>query len=97
LQKITVLSPVPPTTAATSNPGPVIESLDNVTVGLRTEWIWPAYHVIADEWQQLLEAQGAKVIRWEAQDRAEAGVETVEKGLEEFVGNVDLAIVGLAN
>jgi len=97
VDRITVLSPVPRPVVADLNPGPSVDRLQGLTIGLRTEWIWPAYHVIADEWQRSLEAEGAKVVRYKATNRLESGGDSVEKGLEEFLGEVDLAVVGLGN
>ena len=96
MARITVLSPVPPPVERSNDPGPALSDLDGATVGIRTEWIWPAFHTIADEWQKALQERGATVIRYQARSRIDDGSETDDE-LEWFVRQIDLAVIGLGN
>jgi hypothetical protein len=94
---ITVLNPVPTARTIEANPGPSLASLHGATVGFRTEWIWPAYHVVVHEWQKQLQQRGAKVVVYQADSRLDADHSVPDPGYEAFLDGVDLAVVGLAN
>jgi hypothetical protein len=96
MARVTVLCPVPPPVEQSMDPGPAFSHLDGGTVGIRTEWIWPAFHTIADEWQKALQERGATVIRYQARRRIDDG-HGIEDELEWFVRQVDLAVIGLGN
>jgi hypothetical protein len=67
-----------------------------------TDDLWPSYDSVTDEWTNLLDARGAKVVQWRASQAArhdEAGghVPSEFVTLASVLENVDFAVVGLGN
>lgn len=48
-------------------PGPWLQSRRGARIGVRTDWIWPIFEHVVDEWKQRLEASGATVTGFQAQ------------------------------
>jgi hypothetical protein len=94
---ITVLSPRPKVERTDDDPGPGLSSLRGAVVGLRTDYIWAEWDVVSSTWADLLRAQGAEVRFWRAGHRSGREGEDTEKGLRQFIDEVDLAVVGLGN
>lgn len=66
-------------------------------VGLRLDHAWRSYHLVVDEWQALLEADGAKVrVVWPG-ERVGAEGERTRADLAEWSRLVDCGVVGLGN
>lgn len=94
---ITVLSPRPKRVQGNDDPGPSVESLDGVVVGLRTDTIWAEWDVVSSRWAELLRAEGADVRLWRAGHRVGPDGEKTAEELKSFISDVDLAVVGLGN
>ena len=97
MANITVVSPRPKRAAPDLDPGPGLERLEGAVIGIRADYIWPEWDVISEEWARMLEADGASIRRWRAGHRSGDEGETTTKGLEAFIREVDLAVVGLGN
>jgi hypothetical protein len=94
---ITVLSPRPKVDTTDDDPGPGLSSLRGAVVGLRTDYIWAEWDVVSSTWAEMLRAEGADVRFWRAGHRSGPEGEETEKGLRQFIDDVDLAVVGLGN
>jgi hypothetical protein len=79
------------------DPGPDLDSLEGVRVGIRVDILWPSWDWVVDEWTESLEAEGASVETWRSRGRVNDEGDEVLKELEAFLGRVDACIVGLAN
>jgi hypothetical protein len=95
--RITVLDPTAAAPATDADPGPDVESLADLVVGIRSDRTWRSFEWVADEWQRELEAAGAEVRRWVAGNRIGEAGERTQRELDEFVAGVDWAVVGLGN
>jgi cobyrinic acid a,c-diamide synthase len=100
--RIVVLSPSPREQDQVLEAGPAVDDLAGTTIGIRIDWIWPAFHVVVDEWKRELEARGSKVIVWNpAHDQERDTTESQIHGggglADEFFEPIELAIVGLGN
>jgi hypothetical protein len=58
---ITVLSPKPPAEEQEDSPGPGIDALPGLKVGIRRDEIWAPWDIVSREWAQLFESAGAEV------------------------------------
>jgi hypothetical protein len=94
---ITILNPMAKAEEAVDGAGPALESLRGARIGVRTDWIWPIFEHVVDEWRQQLEAAGATVIVHQAQNHTGPDSEVSEAAFAEFVESVDLVVVGLGN
>lgn len=81
-----------------ATPGPDAGVLSGKTVGIRLDEIWRAWDWIAEIWAQEFRNAGATVRFWRShQGRTGAEGERVAKSLQEFLQNIDIAVVGLGN
>jgi len=95
---ITILDPrvIPPRddeTATYNVGGPIAGK----TVGLRLDHAWRSYIAIVDEWEDMLEADGATpVLLWVGERVGDEGEKT-RADLEEWSRLIDIGVVGLGN
>jgi hypothetical protein len=101
-ERWTILSPISIPSAGAAAAGPV--SLDRpiagVRVGLEIDYAWQCYVTIIDEWERLLEADGARpVTLWVERSRDEPGRDPSEirADIDEWSKLVDCGVVGLGN
>lgn len=80
-----------------ADPGPDAGALAGRRVGIRVDRIWRAWDWIADDWAERLRAAGAEVSFWRSTDRSGAEGERQARELAEWLGTIDVAVVGLAN
>jgi hypothetical protein len=95
--RITILDPTSHAPEVNADPGPSISTVNRRVVGIRSDRTWRSFEWVADEWQRLFEADGARVRRWTAGNRIGEEGERTREQLDEFTRAVDLAIVGLGN
>ena len=95
--RITILDPTAPAPDRNVDPGPIPDALDGLAVGIRSDRTWRSFEWVADEWEQLLVAGGARVHRWVSGNRIGDEGERTRAELEGFVEVADLAVVGLGN
>jgi hypothetical protein len=94
----TMLSPRAEVTVSRGNSGPDAGPLAGKRVGVRLDDFWESWNWVADEWKDSLTALGAQPVLWRAP--VVRGEEEVVRAAEEFrwfLGNIDVAIVGLCN
>jgi hypothetical protein len=95
--RITILDPTAPPPEMDPDPGPDAGPLQGRVVGIRFDRTWRSFEWAIDEWSRLLEAEGARLVRWCAGNRiGDEGLRT-QTELATFASDVDLAIVGLGN
>lgn len=105
--RITVLDPraepaASPLASAAEHPSEWVSPrlgrpLAGCTVGLRLDRSWRSYEAVLDVWEQMLLAEGARVVRMVVEARvADAGVRTRDD-LDAWSRLVDCAVVGLGN
>ena len=97
MTRITILDPTAPAPDVDANPGPPARDLDGLMVGIRSDRTWRSFEWVADEWEQLLSDEGARVHRWVSGNRVGDEGERTRAELVEFVRACDLAITGLGN
>ena len=68
-----------------------------VRVGLRLDLSWRAYFVVVDEWERMLQRDGALVHRFVAGDRVGPAAELTRSDLEQWSRLVEVGVVGLGN
>ena len=95
MSRIRVLDPTAAPPDVDPDPGPDAGSLTGRTVGIRFDGAWRSWLWTIDEWQPLLEAEGAP-LQAELEELA-AEAERTAVGLHGFAASVDVAIVGLGN
>lgn len=81
----------------TSN-GPDAGPLSGRIVGIRLDEIWRAWDWVAEIWAEEFRKAGAAVRFWRSnQGRTGEEGEKIAKALNEFIGSIDVAVVGLGN
>lgn len=78
-------------------PGFGFGSLRGKTVGFRVDYHWHSWDWVSDEWADQFRKLGAKVVVWRATHRVGKNAEDADRELREFVADLDLAVIGLAN
>jgi len=88
-----VIPPRDPETATFDVDGPIAGK----TVGLRLDHAWRSYIAIVDEWEDMLEADGAiPKLLWVG-ERVGAEGEKTRADLDEWSRLIDIGVVGLGN
>jgi hypothetical protein len=95
--RITILDPTAPAPDMDADPGPPVRDLNALAVGIRSDRTWRSFEWVADEWEQLLRDQGARVHRWVSGNRVGDEGERTRIELDQFVNASALAITGLGN
>jgi hypothetical protein len=80
-----------------ASPGPEAGVLAGKRIGFRLDRMWRAWDWISELWAEKLRAAGADVSFWRSAGRSGDEGERCERELREFLGSIDVAIVGLAN
>ncbi len=81
-----------------TSPGPDAGPLAGKVVGFRLDEIWRAWDWIVDIWADEFRKAGATVKLWRSnQGRTGAEGERLARELDEFLGSIDIAVVGLGN
>ena len=92
-----VLDPTATRDDDVASPGPDAGVLAGKRVGIRLDQIWRAWDWIAEDWAAKLEDAGATVSFWRSCGRSGEEGERMAAELKEWLGTIDMAIVGLAN
>jgi hypothetical protein len=71
--------------------------LAGARIGLRYDQSWRSYFTVVDEWERMLQRDGASVHRFVAGDRAGPGAAATRDDLEEWSRLVEVGVVGLGN
>lgn len=66
-------------------------------VGIRLDHMWRSWDWIAEVWSAELSSRGAEIVTWRTGSRSGDEGARMERELVDFVADVDLAVVGLAN
>jgi len=78
--------------------GPDAGLLAGKIVGFRLDEIWRAWDWIAEIWADEFRKAGATVKFWRSnQGRTGAEGDRIARALDEFLGSIDIAVVGLGN
>jgi len=80
-----------------ANPGPDAGILAGKRIGFRLDRMWRAWDWIGELWADKFRAAGADVSFWRSGGRSGDEGERMDQSLKEFLSNVDVAVVGLAN
>ena len=80
-----------------AHPGPDAGVLAGKRVGFRVDRIWRCWDWITEDWANRLRDAGAEVSFWRSTDRSGEEGERQAKELDDWLGGIDVAIVGLAN
>jgi hypothetical protein len=97
MTRMKVLDPTAPPPEIAADRGPDAGELAGRLVGLRYDRTWRSFEWVIDEWTTQLGEAGADVRPWCAGNRVGEEGERTRAGLERFVDEVDVAIVGLGN
>ena len=92
-----VLDPTAKRADDIASPGPDAGSLVGKRIGFRYDRMWRAWDWIGELWEEKFRAAGAEVLTWRSAGRTGDEGERCEKEYAEFIKNIDVAIVGLAN
>lgn len=92
-----VLDPTSTRTDDVTDPGPDAGPLSGKRIGFRVDRIWRSWDWIAEDWAGRLRRAGAEVSFWRSTDRSGAEGERQAKELAQWLGTIDVAILGLAN
>jgi hypothetical protein len=93
-----IVSPAASVAAGDDSPGPDAGRLEGLTVGFRIDRLWRSWDWVADQWAGALGEAGVTVAIWrrfQGLDGAEGDAH--EHEFAEFLGGIDVAIVGLGN
>ena len=80
-----------------ASPGPDAGELAGKVIGIRVDQMWRAWDWISEIWADEFRKAGAEVIFWRSCGRSGAEGEKMDRELREFLGKIDIAVVGLAN
>ena len=97
MARVRVLDPTAPPPSDDSGAGPDAGTLAGKLVGIRYDRTWRSFEWVIDEWSRDLKEAGADVRLWCAGNRIGDEGERTRRELEEFVAEVDVAVVGLGN
>ena len=97
MDRIVVLDPTASAPEVDPDPGPPADRLAGKSVGVRFDTAWRSYLWTLDEWKPEIVAAQAHVREWCAGNRVGDEGERTRVELAAFVGDVDIAIVGLGN
>ena len=97
MARIRVLDPTARPPELVPDPGPAAGSLAGKRVGIRFDQTWKSFLTVTEDWAPRLEAAGATLRWWDAGSRVGEEGERTRRELDEFVGDVDVALVGLGN
>ena len=92
-----VLDPTATRDDDVASPGPDAGLISGRRIGIRLDQIWRAWDWIAEDWAARLEAAGAEVSFWRSCGRSGEEGARMARELAEWLGTIDMAIVGLAN
>ena len=97
MAKALVLDPTASRSDDIAAPGPDAGGLKGKTVGIRVDQMWRAWDWISEIWAEEFRRAGAEVKFWRSCGRSGAEGERMDSGLRQFLSEIDIAIVGLAN
>jgi hypothetical protein len=80
-----------------AHPGPDAGSLSGKHVGFRLDQIWRCWDWIAEEWAGRLKQAGAEISFWRSTNRSGEEGEEQDRSLQNWLKEIDVAVVGLAN
>jgi hypothetical protein len=83
--------------ALAPRPAEAIGDLHGKRIGVRVDIMWRSWDWVTDEWTAALNDAGASLVTWRAGVRNGHEGARMEAELADFVDEVDLAVVGLAN
>lgn len=93
----TVLDPTTTRDDDNPSPGPDAGVLAGKRIGIRVDQIWRSWDWISELWAEKFRAAGASVSFWRSCGRSGEEGERMDRELKEFLGTIDVAVVGLAN
>ncbi len=92
-----VLDPTAKRADDITSPGPDAGVLAGKRIGFRLDRMWRAWDWISEGWADRFRAAGAEVVFWRSGGRSGDEGERHARDFEEFLGSIDVAVVGLAN
>ena len=97
MNMITVLDPTSSLAHDIAEPGPPLEQLAGKVIGFRIDMLWRSWDWVSEIWAEELRKAGAEVRFWRSMGRTGEEGARMAAELDEFLGGIDAAIVGLAN
>ena len=97
MARIRILDPTASPPDVSEDRGPDAGKLRGRVVGIRFDTNWRSFLWATEEWARKLEAEGARLRWWSAGNRIGEAGEHTKRELDEFVHDVDIALVGLGN
>lgn len=94
---IKVLDPTAQRPDANSSAGRDAGPLAGKRIGIRLDQIWRCWDWITENWAERFCDAGADVLYWRSTNRSGAEGEEQDRSLQEWLGTIDVAVVGLAN
>lgn len=90
-----------PTTARDddiASPGPDAGDLAGKRIGIRVDQMWRAWDWVSEIWAEEFRKAGAAEVKfWRSCGRSGAEGERMDRELKQFLAEIDVAVVGLAN
>jgi hypothetical protein len=80
-----------------TSPGPDAGDLRGKRIGFRVDQMWRAWDWISELWADKFRDAGATVRFWRSCGRSGDEGERMDRELQQFLSEIDIAIVGLAN
>ncbi len=99
MTRISILDPTAPAPDADPDPGPAFDAahLAGSRFGIRYDLTWRSFDWVRDEWQKMLEGDGASVSTWCAGDRTGEAAAATLLDLNHFISEQEVVISGLGN
>jgi hypothetical protein len=94
---IKVLDPTARRNDDIASPGPDAGLLAGKRIGFRLDQIWRSWDWIAELWAEKFREAGAAVSFWRSGGRSGDEGVRMDREFQEFLGAIDVAVVGLAN
>lgn len=92
-----VLDPTATRADDIAHQGPDAGLLVGKRIGFRVDRMWRAWDWISESWAEKFRAAGADVSFWRSGGRSGVEGERMERELKDWLGSIDIAVVGLAN
>jgi hypothetical protein len=93
----TILDPTSSLAYDITEPGPDVGPLAGKVIGFRIDMLWRSWDWVSEIWAEELRAAGAEVRFWRSMGRTGEEGARMAAELDEFLGSIDAAVVGLAN
>lgn len=97
MTKALVLDPTSNAAIGDASAGPPLGDVRGRTIGFRYDIYWRSWDWVVEEWAEFVRRDGASASQWEHCPPTGAQHAQMLGSLDDFLGDVDAAVVGMAN